>query len=91
MSGSSTKGGSFNSFQIYIYIPSFCKFENRLRKPRVVVLRDPERLKAIGIFSFQILETLGDYRNLFVFFNTENLKRFFKMAQKTGSAGFHKK
>jgi hypothetical protein len=31
-------------------------------------------LKAIGIFSFQILETFQDYRNLFVFFNNENLK-----------------
>jgi len=63
---------------IYIYIPSFCKFENRFSKSRVVVLRDPDRLKATGIFSFQILETLQDYRNLFVFFNTENLKGFLK-------------
>jgi hypothetical protein len=31
-------------------------------------------LKATGIFSFQILETLQDYQNLFVFFNTENLQ-----------------
>jgi hypothetical protein len=31
-------------------------------------------LKATGIFSFQILETLQDYRNLFIFFNIENLK-----------------
>ncbi len=36
--------------------------------------RDPGRLKATGIVFFQILETLQDYRNLFVFFNTKNLK-----------------
>jgi hypothetical protein len=47
-------------------------------------------MKATGIFSFQILETLGDYRNIFVFFNTENLKGSLKWLREPEALVFTK-